>query len=211
MNKIVIIQCSNSKHDKAGSFGNGNIKIVANPQDKLSFRPDDFIPTANITWRQYLVQYNKGKDNLYNLFEAGKLYKNKIYEDIISVFGKENVFILSAGWGLIRSDFLIPKYNITFSNSALKEFRRKKKDQYNDFNHLANLDYCNDLNKEIHFFGGNDYLFLLYKLTKSIVNNIIIHYASQTIEKHPEYKYVKYPRCFTNWQYCAIKDFIRSV
>jgi hypothetical protein len=33
-------------------------------------------------------------------------------------FGLENVYVLSASWGLIRADFLTPYYDITFSSSA---------------------------------------------------------------------------------------------
>jgi hypothetical protein len=37
---------------------------------------------------------------------------------LVEKFGIEKVFILSAGWGLIRADFLTPNYDITFSGSA---------------------------------------------------------------------------------------------
>ncbi|BAU49572.1 hypothetical protein SVA_3024 [Sulfurifustis variabilis] len=43
-----------------------------------------------------------------------------------------DVFILSAGWGLIGAAFLTPVYDITFSNSADDYKRRRRRNQFDD-------------------------------------------------------------------------------
>lgn len=72
----------------------------------------------------------------------------------------EGVYILSAGWGLIRSDFLTPYYDITFSQSADPYKRRRRTDRYDDFRMIPD-----GVKDEILFIGGKDYLPLFCQLT----------------------------------------------
>ena len=94
------------------------------------------------------------------------LYKPKIYGDLVGAFGWANVFVLSAGWGLIRSDFLTPDYDITFSSQGKPWSKRSKRltRPLQDFNHLKDARLSPD--ESIHFFGGMDYLELYYELTQ---------------------------------------------
>jgi hypothetical protein len=50
------------------------------------------------------------------LTPAADIYKRTIYRDLVATIGWDNVYILSAGWGLIRADDKIPPYNVTFSS-----------------------------------------------------------------------------------------------
>ena len=59
-----------------------------------------------------------------------------------------NTYILSAGWGLINSEFLTPYYDITFSAAADNYKRRRKADTYRDFCMLPE-----DVDELIVFFG----------------------------------------------------------
>jgi hypothetical protein len=59
-----------------------------------------------------------GARNPLGLYPAYRLYENRVYGRLVEAFGVENIYILSAGWGLIRADFLTPYYDITFSHSA---------------------------------------------------------------------------------------------
>ena len=54
----------------------------------------------------------------FGLLPAYQLYENSTYNRLVDRFGLSNVYILSAGWGLIPADFLTPHYDITFSASA---------------------------------------------------------------------------------------------
>jgi hypothetical protein len=84
-----------------------------------------------------------------------------------------NLFILSAGWGLIAADFLTPYYDITFSQSAEGYKRRRKSDRYDDFRMLPH-----DTDEDIVFFGGKDYLPLFCSLTSAIRTTKTVFYNS---------------------------------
>lgn len=131
-------------------------------------RPDDIADTGR-TWREELVAYNQqhnpyiadiplghhvsgGLDanlidlspstevNPLGLLLAWRLYKNKTYRLLADTFGPKNFYVFSAGWGLVRSDFMIPDYDITLSPNATgsdKYKRRRKDDAYDDFAMLS--------------------------------------------------------------------------
>ncbi len=84
-------------------------------------------------WRQRLLEYNTDHANELGLKQAADLYSNSAYRALVDKIGLDRTFILSAGWGLIRSDFLTPRYDITFSASAPPYARRRKTDRYDDF------------------------------------------------------------------------------
>lgn len=74
-----------------------------------------------------------------------------------------NVYILSAGRGLIAGDFLTPYYDITFSPSARSPDackRRRKADKYRGICMLPD-----NTDEEVVFFGGKDYVPLFCTLT----------------------------------------------
>jgi hypothetical protein len=171
---IVIIQCAATKHAEAGRMKSADSKSVvfvaepksAPPPRAHSYaRPDDMFD-AGKSWREALLDYNRrAKSNPLGLYPAYRLYKNQIYERLVDRLGLNNVYILSAGWGLIRADFLTPYYDITFSQSADGFKRRRKTDRYLDFSMLPDRP-----NEEIVFFGGKDYLPLLCSLTGETPN-----------------------------------------
>src|SRR5437868_1479389 len=118
---IAVIQCSASKRSGAGHLLSANGKrvvFVAEPQAAppnsvcVYARPDDS-SNNGLTWRETLQKYNDnpGKNSL-GLCRAYKLYKKAIYERLVDRLGVQRVYILSAGWGLIRADFLTPYYDI---------------------------------------------------------------------------------------------------
>jgi hypothetical protein len=121
---------------------------------------------------------------------------------LVERFGTEKIFILSAGWGIIRSDFLTPDYDITFSSGKNVEryARRNKTDSFSDFCFLA------DDGDEITFLGGKDYLPLFTKLTRDLIGPKVIFFNTKSdlqvgtgfIAKRFE------TNRQTNWQYeCA--------
>ena len=142
---ILVIQCAARKNPEAGYLrGRDERKVmfVADPgiapiDPNCSYaRPDDTSDTGK-PWRTILREYNADPGhNPLGLLPAWKLYKNATYELLADHCGPEHFYILSAGWGLIRADFLTPAYDITFSPGAEKHKRRRKKDQYDDFNML---------------------------------------------------------------------------
>lgn len=181
----IVIQCAGNKSENAGSFAlkdGRRVIFVASPPAKLPpenciyARPDDTAEAPHETWREKLTAYNRedADKNPLNLLPAYKLYKNQIYQQLVSRFGKEKVFILSAGWGLIPAYFLIPAYDITFSASGDILNRRKLNDHYKDFCLMEDDD------EEIAFLGGKSYLPLFHALTEGMSGKKIVFYNSKT-------------------------------
>lgn len=210
-----VIQCSASKQGKLWVWQDRPVKFVAHPElcagsdESLYCRPDDLIPGFDYSWRRKLDAYNRLGSNPNGLSKAGDLYKPREYRELVDALGWENTFILSAGWGLVQADFLLPSYDITFSSRADRYKRRTKHDRYDDYNHLAVAGIGRD--EGIHFFGGNDYLPLYYDLTRHLPGRKVIHHKSKRIQRQEGYVYVKYTTTrSTNWHYSCVRDFIKG-
>ncbi len=180
---IVVIQCAARKRPGAGCLSSASGKhviFVADPKtapadgNHIYARPDDPCD-AGTSWRDLLLKYNEQAacDNPLGLYPAYRLYGNPVYERLVDRFGLQKAYILSAGWGLIRADFLTPYYDITFSASAERYKRRRKTHRYYDFRMLS--DHADE---EILFFGGKDYLPLFCSLTAAIKTGRTVFYNS---------------------------------
>ena len=224
----VIIQCAASKCRTAGTLRTASgdrVVFVADPGRRSSLissehyaRPDEASGEDNSTWRDVLIRYNDNSDNHLGLLRAAELYApneyefRSLYTELADRFGWTNVFVLSAGWGLIRADYRTPDYNITFSTQARNRHPwvwRNAKDRTNtwaDFNHLR--DVLTGKNEPIHFFGGKDYQPLFYSLMSSISGKKIVHFKGQ-VERIDGFEYEEYtgPENRT-WHYRAVQDFV---
>jgi hypothetical protein len=171
----LVIQCAGRKQPHAGSLRTRTaqrVKFVARPEQAPSStewfyaHPDGVSDVPGQTWRQQLVSYNANlRDNPLSLLEAYQLYRNSIYQELVASFGLTNVFILSAAWGLVRADYLLPYYDLTFAHTKPGDGykRRMQWDKYDDFSQLSNEEHG-----PIVYFGGNNYLPLLKKVTGHI-------------------------------------------
>jgi hypothetical protein len=180
---IIVIQCAASKRLGAGHLVSASGKPVvfvaqpllapADPAHEYA-RPDDLFRTG-LSWRRVLLSYNETEktNNPLGLYPAYRLYDNLTYERLVERFGVRNVYILSAGWGLIAADFLTPCYDITFTGKAEPYKRRRATDLYHDFRMLPN-----DETDEVVFFGGKDYLQLFSSLTESVRARRTVFYNS---------------------------------
>jgi hypothetical protein len=206
---IVIIQCAGRKQRHAGHLVTTQgtpVLFVASPDSsgerrgRHFARPDDVSDTRK-TWRQLLWEYNQTPQiNPLGLLPAYQLYQNPIYARLVERFGIDKVFILSAGWGLIRADFLTPDYDITYSVSVEPLNRRKKGHVYHDF---CMLPECVD--EAAVFFGGKDYLPLLCSLTTSLRGQKTVYFNSAKTPNVPGWALTKFEtNTRTNWHYeCA--------
>ncbi|HEY3129319.1 MAG TPA: hypothetical protein VGL91_07660 [Acidobacteriota bacterium] len=206
----VVIQCSATKDQTAGSFSmNGRrVKFVAHPElheeasSRALFRPDDMIPSMSNSWRTHLLTYNRRADNPDHLLGAADLYSPPVYRRLLNHIGPESLFILSAGWGLIRSDFLLPEYDITFSSQGEPWKRRTKTDPFSDFAHLTESDIAHD--ESVYFFGGRNYLPLYYRLTCGLMARKVVYFTSTNISTDQGFHHIRYGSAGTNWHYrCA--------
>ena len=216
---IVVIQCAGGKNPNAGRFKTEDgrpILFVADPgrapaDDKeiVYKRPDDPAKSGR-SYKGELVEYNRRPgDNPLGLLPAWRLYRNPVYAELVDTFSTRNVFILSAGWGLIASDFLTPDYDITFSNSARSNDaykRRRNSDVFMDLRMLPS-----DRTDPIVFLGGKDYIPLFCCLTEDAKSERIVFYRCDGNSDNPPDAPGCNLRCFetstrTNWHYeCAKK------
>ena len=220
---IVVISCAGSKLANAGHWQSDTgrkVKFVARPAHAPSngeydfARPDD-IANKGESWREKVSQYNDAYwdatgDNPIGLLPAWQLYKPRtdqlIYEQIYRKYGPDNLYILSAGWGLIRADFLTPAYDITFSTAQNvdKYKRRGKQDSYDDFRMLPS-----DTTQPVVFFGGKDYVSLFCELTSRVQGPRSVFYNSNTAPKAPGCQTRKFnTNIRTNWHYKAARAFV---
>jgi hypothetical protein len=212
-NYIPVLCCS-SKKTKDRFYYNGQpIKFVASlskaPRDVAKYcRPDDkIIPGETRTWRD-LVLEQKHPD----LVQAYCLYKHKVYRDLYREFGNR-FYILSGGWGIIRANFKLPDYNITYSTAPnMPEYARRRDNiGWNDINHLKE-DAENktfDSDSIIVLFAGADYAPPFCDMTQSIPNRKKILYKSQNIMRRQGFEYIYYDtNRITTWFYEAAGEFI---
>ena len=166
-----------------------------------------YVSDTGKPWRTILREYNADPGhNPLGLLPAWKLYKNATYELLADHCGPERFYILSAGWGLIRSDFLTPAYDITFSPGAERHKRRRKKDQYDDFNMLAK-----ETGEDIVFFGGKDYVSLFCALSEGVKGSRHVWYNSKSAPKAPGCVLRRFhTRTRTNWHYECARAFIEG-
>ncbi len=209
---IVVIQCAASKQPNAGHLvrlhGRKGSFVAdpdsAPPDDALAYtRPDDASDRVG-TWRDVLLEYNRKPENPLGLLPAWELYDNPVYGRLVVRFGVENVYILSAGWGLISGNFLTPDYDITFSQGAAAYKRRRKSDRYMDFQMMPE-----DTREPIVFFGGKDYLPLFVALTSAVNARKTVFYNSAQVPPVPGCVLKRFEtRTRTNWHYECARAFL---
>ena len=212
---IVVIQCAAKKRADAGHLRTGDGRDVlfvadparAPPSSTVCYaRPDD-LSDAGGTWRERLLEYNlEPRANPLHLCRAIDLYANPAYHQIAERFGAERTFILSAGWGLIRGDFLTTNYDITFSVAAEPYKRRRRTDHYRDFAMVPD-----EANEPMVFFGGKDYTPLFEKLTRSVRAPRTLFYNSDVPPTAQGCSLVRFRTTTrTNWHYECAQAFLRG-
>ncbi|MCY3878852.1 MAG: hypothetical protein OXF74_06700 [Rhodobacteraceae bacterium] len=209
---LVVIQCAAGKQHYAGhlrTLDDRKVMFVAQPSsapadgDWVYARPDD-ISDRGESWRTVLERCNaEPGENPLGLLPAWRLYRNPAYEPLCRRIGPERLYILSAGWGLVRADYLTPNYDITFSKAGnVPKFKRRGgQDVYNDFWLPSGV------SDPIAFFGGRDYLPLFTKLTARAKGTRTVFYAGRGVTA-PGCKLQRFGHPFTNWHYQCAKGFL---
>ena len=182
----VVIACAGTKAASRGhmTLSDGQcVRFVANPREaptgtSLAYRHPDEAAPSGLSWRQMLVEYNRHPaENPLSLLPAWRLYEPfacpRIYLDLVEAYGLENVFILSAGWGLVTAGFLLPDYDITFASGAEAYKRRRARDHYEDFA-MRPVDAA----RPIVFLGGRSYIRSFCELTEGVApRRIVFHHS----------------------------------
>ena len=187
------------------------MKFVARPEQAPSSaewlyrHPDGHSDVPGQTWRQQLVAYNtSARDNPLCLLEAYRLYQDSVYKELVVACGLTNVFILSAGWGLVRADYRLPDYDITFASTkpADRYKRRMPGDKYDDFFQLAGGEVG-----PVVCFVTKHYWSLLQKVTDPLHCEKVVFFATNDPPNCPQWTPIPFRR-FTNWQYTCAKEFL---
>jgi hypothetical protein len=211
---IAIIQCAASKQEGAGRLSTADgrpVKFVADPDaappdDRVVFAHPDDASDRGMSWREVLLEYNKTLNNPLKLLKAWELYDDPAYGRLVRKCGVANVYVLSAGWGLIHADFLTPDYDITFSYVKPKQrYKRRGRDgRYHDFCMLPQ-----ETREPILFFGGKGYLPLLALLTSSVRAPKTVFYNSGEVPEMPGWTLKRFEtRTRTNWHYECVNAFV---
>ena len=220
---IVVIQCAASKNPCAVRFKMEDgrpIMFVADPKkaptdNEIVYKRPDDRAGSGLSYREELVKYNHRRpgDNPLGLLSAGELYSNPVYAELVNTFCAQNVFILSAGWGLIPADFLTPDYDITFSSSAKGKDAYKRRRRNDAFMDLSMLPA--DRTEPIVFLGGRDYVPLFCCLTESAKAERIVFYRYGGSSDNPPAasgcRLLRFETTTrTNWHYECAKALMRG-
>ena len=155
------------------------------------------------------MQYNANPSNKpLGLLPAWRLYTPSAYKLLVDHYGRDRVYILSAGWGLIRSDFLTPNYDITFSSGMnVEKFKRRRPHQKFD-------DFCmlpEGTTDPILFLGGKSYVPLFCKLTSQVKGERTVFYAGDRRPHAPGCTLKQFrKKSFTNWHYLCAKELVQG-
>ena len=192
---IIVIQCAGTKRDNPGRLETSQgvpVQFVgapemAPPEQKYVFAHPDGIADDGKSWRDHLVAYNSNGDNPLGLSTAFELYEppadKDVYRCLVDTLGSENVFILSAGWGLIRADFLTSAYDITFAPEVRKRKpwrHRHRRDTYEDLCHLVE-----SRGQEVFFVGSKSYVPLFCDLTDHLNTPRTVFFNSNVPPRAP--------------------------
>lgn len=207
----IVIQCAATKREDAGYMrcGDGRkILFVADPDSApesascVYARPDD-VGDAGVSWREQLLRYNQSQEgNPLGLLPAWELYVHPVYGELVRRYGVDNVYILSAGWGLIPASFLTPQYDITFSGSA--DIYKRRRASYADFAML-------DTDESVVFFLGKSYIDLASALTGDVGGP---RHLFHNLREPPDVSgchLVRYEtKARTNWHYGCARAFMEG-
>ena len=211
---IIVIQCASGKQEHAGhlhTLDGREVMFVAKPEvapaseHTLYARPDDVSDTGK-PWRTVLLEYNAAPGgNPLGLLPAWQLYKNPAYRILADHVDSHRLYILSAGWGLLRADFLTPNYDITFSKGRNVEpfKRRDRREAFEDFG------LAPDIREDIVFFGGRSYIPLFCRLTADAGVHRTVFYAGSAIEA-PGCTLRRFGDPFTNWHYQCARAYVEG-
>ena len=180
--------------------------LAPHDDSRLYAHPDDDCGTGR-SWRKVLESYNTNPGaNPLRLLPACDLYCPPTYQLLVERFGVDRLYILSAGWGLIRSDFLTPNYDVTFSAARNVPMfkRRTRHTTFHDFSTLPST-----VSDPIVFFGGKSYVPLFCQLTSAVQSQRTVFYAGSR-PSAPACTLSSFGDPFTNWHYQCAQAFARE-
>lgn len=209
-----VIQCAGDKKAEAGYMRTQDgepVYFVARPAhapaDGRYYAHPDAPSDTGPTWRDLLRQYNEANSsNPLGLLAATELYSNPVYSRLAHSLGTQRVYILSAGWGLVRGDFRLPRYDITFRQQAEPYKRRLPGDRYRDFRMLDSG------TEPVLFFVSDAYRAFCRQLTSDLHAQTIVFHRSEAQSGFASCGMIYHcTRTRTNWHYECADAFLSGV
>jgi len=205
----VVMMCASGKNQSYFTDF-PEITFVSTPLLDNEKNPDDLIDNTEMTWRDYL--FVSQNDN--TLLMAYELYIPNIYIQLHNHFGNK-LFILSAGWGLVSSEFKVPNYDITFSQTApantIRNINNNVPPLYNDYNQI------DDSDSDIIFVGTPNYIPLFISLTQNLNCRKIVYYKNNDALQYEhlnngtfEFRYYNTP-ARQKWYYQLAHDLCNDI
>lgn len=183
----------------------GNPAIAPEDSGFEYARPDDPSDTG-APWRRRLCDYNgRPGGNPFGLLPAGRLYADETYSLLVERYGLAGFYILSAGWGILRADFLTPNYDITFGFHPGDHRHRRLKDHCWKDREMRPAETTGP----VMFFGEKDYVPHFCRLTEGLVAPRIVWRCSTEPVEAPGCRVREYERRTGNkWHYECVRDFL---
>ena len=211
----VVIQCAGDKRSWAGRMKTDDgrsLRFVAHPEEVAAeaglayARPDDVSENGE-TWRERVRAYNANPEgNPLELLPAYRLYSNRVYRDLASHIGTDRLFILSAGWGLIRAEFLTPSYDSTFRPDGMPGSWRTSTDSFDDWSMVDG-----ESSEPLVFLGGESYFPFFGKLTDHCRCKRVAYHRLKDPPRWDGVEVRRYEtKTRTNWYYGAVKALIEG-
>ena len=170
----VVMICSGGKF--RGSELKHNGKIIEFGLGQNQVRPTDQVPNFNMNWIQY-VKKNQIASIIpfeaYALYMARLIKFRQIYSKLQTRYLNE-FYILSAGWGLVKSTTRLPKYNITFNEN----YDLDSQFLFNQFDMKNNDDIIFISSGNIKP-GNKGYHILFNSIIKGLKNRVIVYYRPE--------------------------------
>lgn len=209
---ITVLTCSSDKQENSEMLCfNNNVPQLIELNATIGLRPDDLAYGEEYTWRNYIEQ---NQENGMIPFMAYQLYTDEKIDELRDALG-DRFFIQSAGFGIVRSNYRLPKYNLTFTGNNEDNHRKylpNGGDGFIDFNHLYDL---GNKDEDIVFAGEVDYLEQFIELTRTLPNRKVVFYINALdptdyLNEDKNFLFKRYypesPNQITNWHYGLARD-----
>ena len=205
-----VMQCAKSKQSDGWlvDADGRRIAFVARPDsapsvEGASAQHPDGLDQNGIPWRQHVIDYNhrysETGENPQGWHRAGDLYTHPAYARLAGLGPQGTTYILSAGWGLVTSDYLLPNYDVTYASgqNVPRCSIRQRSQSWQDFNMLPS-----DVQDPLIFIGGRRYLEAFAQASRTYAGPRIAYFNSVDETALPGVEMRRFETSTkTNWHY----------
>jgi len=143
----IISSCTNSKK-----------KIPANIFKIASYKSSMSLDDVLKTWKQHIYLKEEETHSAIDLYKGGAWKATVAIKEILLTKYETNLYIASAGYGLIHDSTQICAYDSTFASSTINSIRKFSNNSSKD----DNVSWWDEINSfDVNTFSKNDYFFIV--------------------------------------------------